>query len=161
MPTESTGCCPAHKHRNAEEVRNRLKVCFPTLPANTGLMFQSYSLSSQGCGYSTNPEKDRPVQVNAHLMTCTTHRFGNPQQQGPLQTYHRRWKLLQRTHLPAFKDRVRCFVFKVLCWCFGCKRHFEKIDDGSCWYAGMWDAKPVDQEQSEAVFKVPYLKYAN
>lgn len=121
MPTECTGCCPIHKHRNVEEVRNRFQI-YSQLHVQTllytGPLLQFYSPLSQGCGYSTDPEKDRPVQENARPMTHTTHKFGKSQRD-PFQTHRRRWRLLQKTHLPALKDRVRCLVFQVLCWCFG------------------------------------------
>ncbi len=65
-------------------------------------MWQHCPVRSQGCGCSAGHETDRPVQV----MIPTPRTLGNPPQQDPFQTLHRRWRPQQKAHLAALKHTV-------------------------------------------------------
>ena len=157
MLTESTGWCPAHKHTDAGEVSDAFVMCSSlrrwTCPDTwqtsrdaavlscplSGLRFFSRPRERQTSlgdevytAHTWQPTTTRPTSDTAQKVEAPTEdTFGSTQTHG---------------EKPVVESFIRRFFWLL--------HQYPRKDGSFCCCAGMWEAKPEDLEQSEAVFKV-------
>lgn len=156
-PTESTGWCPVHKHTDAGEVSDAFMMCSSlrrwTCPDTWQTSRDDAVLSSLRAAVFQQAARktDQFGRWSVHRAHVAAHHHQTHFRHGTEGGGPRRRHV--RQHSDTRWDAC-CRIFQSFFWllplCPG--------KDGSfCCCAGMWEAKPEDLEQSEAVFKVSDL----
>lgn len=135
-----------------------LRLSLITLSAWLSVMSCGSSLVnpvvSQGCGCSAGLRTNSQVQVMS-VWTPTWRTPGSPAHLHLYRSCHTEWRRLRKTRLVFTKRTVRHVVVNPLCCFWSCCLWSLMTAGGCC--AGMWEAKPEEPEQNDAVFKVPDL----